>query len=134
MTTVSACVLIRQRHVLLAQRPQGKFMAGVWEFPGGKTESNETPSQTLLRELQEEIGVIVSPEHIHLLAFATQHDAQQKPHTILLYVCRRWQGVPQGREQQALRWVTLDEMTRYPMPPANVTLLPTLTTFMTPLR
>ncbi|MBC6444775.1 MAG: (deoxy)nucleoside triphosphate pyrophosphohydrolase [Alphaproteobacteria bacterium GM202ARS2] len=130
MLTVATCALIRQHHVLLGKRPQGTFMAGVWEFPGGKAEHNETPSQTLRRELHEELNLRLDSTNIHVLAFTSHYDKKHKPYIIILYVCRDWQGQPQAQHHDTLRWVAINDIIDYPMPPANTTLLPTLTTFM----
>ena len=111
--------------VLLAQRPPGKTMAGLWEFPGGKVEAGETPEATLVRELREEIGVTTSEACLAPLTFASH--AYDDFHLLMpLYVCRRWSGVPEPREGQALKWVMPLRLRDYPMPPADLPLIPAL--------
>src|SRR3982751_2662414 len=102
---VAACALIdADRRVLLAQRPSGKPMAGLWEFPGGKIEAGERPEETLIRELHEELGIVVSEACLAPLTFASH--AYDSFHLLMpLYICRRWDGFVQAREGQALKWV-----------------------------
>jgi 8-oxo-dGTP diphosphatase len=108
--------------VLLAQRPGGKSMAGLWEFPGGKVESGETPEAALIRELKEELGIDVSVACLAPFTFASH--AYSDFHLLMpLYVCRRWQGIATAREGQALKWVRPAKMDAYPMPPADVPLV-----------
>jgi 8-oxo-dGTP diphosphatase len=108
--------------VLLAQRPAGKSMAGLWEFPGGKVEAGETPEAALLRELKEELGIDVSVACLAPYTFASY--AYADFHLLMpLYVCRRWQGIVMAREGQALKWVRPAKMDGYPMPPADVPLV-----------
>jgi 8-oxo-dGTP diphosphatase len=123
---VVACALIdADKRILMAQRPQGKALAGLWEFPGGKIESGERPEQALIRELYEELGVVVEEPCLAPLTFASH--AYADFHLLMpLYVCRRWQGVAQGRENQQLKWVAVQELAKLPMPAADVPLLPIL--------
>ncbi len=123
---VSAVALIDvEGRVLLAQRPEGKSMAGLWEFPGGKVEPGETPEAALIRELHEELGIETWDSCLAPLTFASH--AYDDFHLLMpLFACRRWQGVPQAREGQVLKWARARELTDYPMPPADVPLIPIL--------
>ena len=123
---VVACALVdTDRRVLIAQRPEGKHMAGMWEFPGGKVDPGETPEQALIRELDEELGIQTWNSCLAPLTFASH--AYDAFHLLMpLFACRRWQGVPQGREGQALAWVRAADLPRYPMPPADLPLIPIL--------
>ena len=123
---VAACALIDgDGRVLIAQRPEGKPMAGRWEFPGGKVEAGETPEQTLIRELNEELGITTKVECLAPLTFAS-HSYEAFHLLMPLYVCRRYEGIPQGREGQALKWVRATSLRDYPMPPADEPLIPHL--------
>lgn len=123
---VVACALLDQDgRVLIAQRPEGKALAGLWEFPGGKVESGEAPEATLIRELQEELGITVKEPCLAPLTFASF--AYPDFHLFMpLYVCRRWEGVVLAREHQALKWVRPNELRNFPMPPADEPLIPAL--------
>lgn len=111
--------------VLLAQRPEGKSLAGLWEFPGGKVEPGETPEVGLIRELHEELGIETWQSCLAPLTFASH--SYEKFHLLMpLFVCRRWQGVPQPREGQELAWVYPKDMSAWPMPPADLPLIPIL--------
>jgi 8-oxo-dGTP diphosphatase len=116
---VVACALVdADGRVLLARRPEGKPMAGLWEFPGGKLMPGETPEAALIRELREELGVDVAEACLAPFTFASH--AYERFHLMMpLYVCRRWQGRPEGREGQALAWVRPARLGDYPMPPAD---------------
>lgn len=116
---VVACALIDvDGRVLLAQRPEGKTLAGLWEFPGGKIEPGERPEQSLIRELNEELGITVSDACLAPLTFASH--AYPDFHLLMpLYVCRRWQGTVSAREGQTLTWVRPNKMRDYAMPPAD---------------
>ena len=111
--------------VLIAQRPQGKQLAGLWEFPGGKVEPGETPEAALIRELHEELGIDTQESCLAPLTFASH--AYESFHLLMpLFACRRWQGQPHGRENQALEWVRPNRLRDYPMPPADLPLIPVL--------
>ena len=127
---VAACALIdSDGRVLLAQRPEGKMMAGLWEFPGGKVEAGERPEETLIRELNEELGIVVKQECLAPLTFASH--VYPGFHLLMpLYVCRRWEGFVEGREKQRLKWVWPGELRNYPMPPADEPLISHLTTLL----
>ena len=127
---VAACALIdSDGRVLIAQRPEGKMMAGLWEFPGGKVEAGERPEESLIRELNEELGIVVKEECLAPLTFASH--VYPDFHLLMpLYVCRRWEGFVQGRENQRLKWVRPLELRNYPMPPADEPLISHLTTLL----
>jgi 8-oxo-dGTP diphosphatase len=127
---VAACALIdADGRVLIAQRPLGKSMAGLWEFPGGKVEPGERPEQCLIRELKEELGIAVREECLAPLTFAS-HSYPDFHLLMPLYVCRRWEGIVIAQEQQALKWVRPGELKNYPMPPADEPLISHLTTLV----
>ena len=111
--------------VLIAQRPEGRAMAGLWDFPGGKIEPGETPEAALIRELDEELGIDTWASCLAPLTFAS-HSYDEFHLLMPLFVCRRWQGTPQPREHQALRWVRAGELRRFPMPPADLPIIPVL--------
>jgi 8-oxo-dGTP diphosphatase len=123
---VAACALIdTDGRILLAQRPEGKSLAGLWEFPGGKVEAGETPEETLVRELDEELGITTQVPCLAPLTFAS-HTYETFHLLMPLYVCRRYEGIPTGREGQALKWVRASALRDYPMPPADEPLIPFL--------
>lgn len=123
---VAAVALIdRDGRVLLAQRPAGKSLAGLWEFPGGKVEPGESPETALIRELHEELGIETWQSCLAPLTFAS-HGYEDFHLLMPLFACRRWQGVPQPREGQNLAWVRAAELSTYPMPPADIPLIPVL--------
>ena len=123
---VAACALIDvDGRVLLAQRPEGKSMAGLWEFPGGKVEAGERPEQTLIRELKEELGITVNEACLAPLTFASH--AYADFHLLMpLYVCRKWEGTVAATEGQKLAWVRPNRLRDYEMPPADIPLIPHL--------
>ncbi|EKE44622.1 NTP pyrophosphohydrolase [Oceaniovalibus guishaninsula JLT2003] len=123
---VSAVALIdADGRVLLAQRPEGRSMAGLWEFPGGKVEQGETPEAALIRELSEELGIDTWSSCLAPLTFASH--AYDDFHLLMpLFACRRWNGQPAPREGQALKWVAPNRLRDYPMPPADLPLIPIL--------
>jgi 8-oxo-dGTP diphosphatase len=127
---VAACALVDiEGRVLLARRPEGKTMAGLWEFPGGKLAPGEAPEAALIRELKEELGIDVTAACLAPLFFASH--AYDRFHLLMpLYVCRRWQGALQGREGQKLAWVHKDKLGEYPMPAADRPLVPLLRDFL----
>jgi 8-oxo-dGTP diphosphatase len=126
LVLVAAVALIDvDGRVLLAQRPPGKSMAGLWEFPGGKVEAGETPEAALIRELQEELGIDTQASCLAPLTFASH--AYPDFHLLMpVFACRRWQGTPLAREGQALKWVRARDLRDYPMPPADLPLIPIL--------
>jgi 8-oxo-dGTP diphosphatase len=123
---VSAVALIDpDGRVLLAERPAGKSMAGLWEFPGGKVEPGETPEAALIRELHEELGIQTWNSCLAPLSFASH--AYENFHLLMpLFACRKWQGIVTPREGQRLAWVRATDLRRYPMPPADLPLIPVL--------
>lgn len=123
---VSAVALIDvDGRVLLAQRPAGKSMAGLWEFPGGKVETGETPEQALIRELKEELGIDTWQSCLAPLCFAS-HTYDDFHLLMPLFACRKWQGTPTPQEGQTLTWATKSELRKYDMPPADIPLIPML--------
>ena len=123
---VSAVALIdRDGRVLLAQRPEGKAMAGLWEFPGGKVEPGETPEAALIRELHEELGIDTWKSCLAPLTFAS-HSYEDFHLLMPLFACRKWEGTPEPREGQRLAWARVNELRSYPMPPADIPLIPIL--------
>ena len=123
---VSAVALIdRDGRVLLAQRPVGKSMAGLWEFPGGKVETGETPEAALVRELHEELGIETRQSCLAPLTFAS-HSYEDFHLLMPLFACRKWNGIVQPKEGQALKWVYPRNFLDYPMPPADIPLIPIL--------
>lgn len=123
---VSAVALIdTDGRVLLAQRPEGKSMAGLWEFPGGKVEADETPEVALIRELEEELGINTWQSCLAPLTFASHR--YDSFHLLMpLFACRKWEGTPQSKEGQSLKWVRPNDLKSYPMPAADVPLIPIL--------
>ena len=115
--------------IVLSQRPEGKSMAGLWEFPGGKVEDNETPEVALIRELKEELGLDISESCLAPLTFAS-HPYDDFHLLMPLYLCRVWKGNPNAKEGQALKWVRLENFGDHPMPPADVPLVAILRDFL----
>ena len=123
---VSAVALIdTEGRVLLAQRPPGKSLAGLWEFPGGKVEPGETPELALIRELKEELGIDTWRSCLAPLTFAS-HSYDDFHLLMPLFACRRWEGIPVAQEGQTLAWVRPNRLRDYPMPPADLPLIPIL--------
>ena len=123
---VTAVALIdADGRILLAQRPEGKSLAGLWEFPGGKVEAGETPEAALVRELREELGIDTKESCLAPLTFAS-HSYDDFHLLMPLFACRRWQGIPTPREGQTLAWVRANDLRNYPMPPADIPLIPIL--------
>jgi 8-oxo-dGTP diphosphatase len=119
LVLVAACALVDvDGRVLIAQRPPGKAMAGLWEFPGGKIEDGERPEEALIRELKEELGIDVSEPCLAPLTFAS-HSYPDFHLLMPLYVCRRWEGTVTAHEGQQLKWVKPNRLRDYPMPPAD---------------
>ena len=130
LVLVAACALVdTDGRVLIAQRPAGRPMAGLWEFPGGKVEPGERPEDTLMRELKEELGIVVDEACLAPLAFAS-HSYPDFHLLMPLYVCRRWQGTVMALEGQKLAWVRPNRLREYPMPPADEPLVSHLMTLL----
>ena len=130
LLVVAACALVdADGRVLIAERPAGRAMAGLWEFPGGKVEDGERPEETLIRELQEELAIIVKEDCLAPLTFASHTYAEF--HLLMpLYVCRRWEGTIAAQEGQKIAWVRPNRLKEYPMPPADLPLISHLTTLL----
>jgi 8-oxo-dGTP diphosphatase len=125
---VAAAVLLDgEGRVLLAQRPEGKNLAGLWEFPGGKIEAGERPEQALVRELREELGIDVMPSTLKPISFAS-HQYEDMHLLMPVWVTHEWSGQPMPQEGQAIAWVNVDDLGTYPMPPADIPLVGTLQT------
>ena len=130
LVLVAACALVdSDGRVLLTERPVGKTMAGLWEFPGGKVEAGERPEQTLIRELKEELGIDVQEPCLAPLTFAS-HDYADFHLLMPLYVCRRWEGIVTAQEGQRLTWVRPNRLRDYKMPPADEPLVAHLMTLL----
>ncbi|MEO0815737.1 MAG: (deoxy)nucleoside triphosphate pyrophosphohydrolase [Pseudomonadota bacterium] len=126
LVLVSAVAMVNSDgHILLAQRPEGKSMAGLWEFPGGKVEQGETPEAALCRELQEELGIRTDPNSLKPITFAS-HTYESFHLLMPLYACRHWDGVPVGAEGQALAWVEPTRLHEFPAPEADLPLFDVL--------
>jgi 8-oxo-dGTP diphosphatase len=126
---VAAALIDGEGRVLVQQRPPGKPMAGLWEFPGGKIEAGESPEQTLIRELKEELGVVVKADCLAPLTFAS-HAYDDFQLLMPLYVCRRWEKSVAAQEGQQLAWVRPNKLRDYPMPAADIPLIPHLINLM----
>jgi len=125
LLVVAVALVDADRRVLIAQRPEGKAMAGLWEFPGGKVEPGETPEAALIRELEEELGISTKTACLAPVSFASH--SYDNVHLLMpLYACRKWQGTPEPREHQALRWVRPQKLRDFPMPPADEPLIAAL--------
>ena len=132
ITLVVACALVDgDGRVLVAQRPEGKALVGLWEFPGGKVEPGERPEETLIRELDEELGITVKEACLAPLTFASY--PYETFHLLMpLWICRRWEGVIQKKEHQALQWLRAGRLREIPMPPADEPLIPALIDLLGP--
>ena len=119
---VAAALFDADGRVLMARRPQGKSLAGLWEFPGGKLDAGERPEEALCRELHEELGIIVAPSDLQPWTFAS-HPYDEFHLFMPLYACRVWQGTPHPREGQEIGWFTAAEAAALPMPPADIPLV-----------
>jgi 8-oxo-dGTP diphosphatase len=130
LVLVAACALLDvDGRVLIAERPPGKAMAGLWEFPGGKLEPGERPEDTLIRELSEELGIAVKEACLAPLTFASH--AYEDFHLLMpLYVCRRWEGQVTAKHHARLAWVRPNKLRDYPMPPADEPLISHLMTLL----
>jgi len=125
LLVVAVALVDADGRILLSQRPEGKQLAGLWEFPGGKVEPGERPETALIRELSEELGIKVEEPCLAPLTFASY--AYEEFHLLMpLYICRRWTGMATGREGQAIKWVKPLDLRSYPMPPADEPLIPAL--------
>lgn len=128
---VAAALVDADGRVLIARRPAGKALAGLWEFPGGKLEPAERPEEALIRELHEELGLSVDAACLAPLSFASH--AYPDFHLLMpLYICRKWRGIATAREGQALKWVRPGALRHYPMPPADAPLIPPLIDLLGP--
>jgi len=125
MLVVAVALVDADGRVLIAQRPEGRSMAGLWEFPGGKIEADERPEDALIRELREELGIAVKEACLAPFTFAS-HTYGAFHLLMPLYVCRRWEGAPQPKHHAALKWVRPKDMKDYPMPAADLPLIPLL--------
>jgi 8-oxo-dGTP diphosphatase len=125
LVVVAVALIDPDDRVLIAQRPAGRQLAGLWEFPGGKIDAGERPEEALIRELAEELGIVVKEACLAPLTFASH--AYDDFHLLMpLYVCRRWEGFVAAREGQALKWVRAGALRDHPMPPADAPLIPPL--------
>ena len=130
LITVSAVVMMDiDGRILLAQRPAGKKMAGLWEFPGGKVERGETPERALIRELKEELNIDTTESCLAAFTFAS-HTYDDFLLLMPVFVCRKWDGIMQANEGQNLKWVKIDELKNYPMPPADEPLIAMIRDFL----
>ena len=126
---VAVALVDADGRVLIAQRPEGKSMAGLWEFPGGKIEAGESPEDALIRELREELGIAVQEACLAPFTFAS-HSYPDFQLLMPLYVCRRWEGIAAAQEGQRLAWVRPNRLRDYKMPPADEPLVAHLTTLL----
>ncbi len=122
LLVVAVALVDPDNRILIAKRPEGKSLAGYWEFPGGKIDPGERPEQSLIRELQEELGISVSEDCLAPLSFASH--AYSDFHLLMpLYICRKWQGQVSPREKQTLKWVSARDLRSYELPPADIPLI-----------
>ena len=132
LLVVAAALVDAEGQVLVQQRPEGKVMAGLWEFPGGKVEPGETPENALVRELFEELGISVRPQDLHPACFASE-PLGERHLLLMLYVCRDWQGTVTPKEAPALLWRAPEQLRRLPMPPADEPLIGLLERLIAPI-
>jgi 8-oxo-dGTP diphosphatase len=125
LLVVAVALIDADDRILIAQRPEGKQLAGLWEFPGGKVDAGERPEAALIRELHEELDITVKEDCLAPLTFAS-HGYEAFHLLMPLYVCRRWEGLVRPREGQAVKWVRATDLRNYPMPPADAPLIPPL--------
>jgi 8-oxo-dGTP diphosphatase len=125
LLVVAVALIDADDRILIAQRPEGKQLAGLWEFPGGKVDAGERPEAALIRELHEELDIAVKEDCLAPLTFAS-HGYEAFHLLMPLYVCRRWEGLVRPREGQAVKWVRATDLRNYPMPPADAPLIPPL--------
>ncbi len=129
LLVVAVLLLDKDNRILVTQRPEGKSMAGLWEFPGGKVEAGETPETALIRELDEELGIQTKADCLAPLTFASH--TYEKFHLLMpLFVCRKWEGIVMGRENQQTRWTNLRELRTLKMPPADIPLISMIEDFL----
>ena len=129
LLVVSVALIDIDDRILLAQRPKGRKMSGLWEFPGGKIEEGETPEVALVREVKEELGIDITESCLAPFSFAS-HDYDEFHLLMPLYLCRRWKGIPTPKERQKLKWVRLENFSDYSMPPADLPLVAMLREFL----
>jgi 8-oxo-dGTP diphosphatase len=130
MIPVAALALLdAQGRILVQQRPEGKSMAGLWEFPGGKIEAEETPQSALVREITEELDIVVSSDDLTPAGFVSEPLGTRQL-LLLLFLCRKWKGTPDGKENQQIQWVDMDALEELPMPPADRPLLEQLKRYL----
>ena len=130
LITVSAVVMVDvDGRILIAKRPEGKSMAGLWEFPGGKIEPGETPERALIRELKEELGIDTTESCLAAFTFAS-HSYDDFHLLMPVFLCRKWDGFVTPKERQTLKWVKINELNNYPMPPADKPLLAMIRDFL----
>lgn len=130
LVTVSAVVMVDiDGRILIAQRPEGKSMAGLWEFPGGKVEAGETPERALIRELKEELGIDTTESCLAAFTFAS-HTYDDFHLLMPVFLCRKWDGFVQPHEGQNLKWVKIEDLKSYPMPPADAPLIAMIRDFL----
>jgi 8-oxo-dGTP diphosphatase len=129
LLVVAVALIDVDGRILLSERPEGKQMSGLWEFPGGKIEEGESPEVALIRELKEELGIDITQSCLAPFSFASH--VYDDFHLLMpLYLCRVWRGVPSSKEQQKLKWVKLEKFNEYPMPPADLPLVAMLKEFL----
>lgn len=129
ITVVAALLIDADGRILLTQRPEGKALAGLWEFPGGKIDAGETPEYALIRELHEELGILTCEECLQPVTFAS-HSYDSFHLLMPIFACRKWKGTPYGREGQAMKWVRKQDLSSIPMPPADIPLIPLIHQFL----